>query len=203
MRQWQHPVVPEIAGPFDELSLGARIVQQHIGNRSALLLGCLCLDPRAGVGLVHPPLDQPLDSYFFVGGHHHHKRKHRRHPGFHQQRDVLDHNGVVVHRVDDLLASLPDERVHDAIQLGALLVVDERLGGQRGPVQRAVGQQNVLAEGVDQLASPSVPGSTTSRAMTSPSTMMPPHSSNMADTVDLPAPIPPVRPIRSIRAVPA
>ena len=49
-------------------------------------------------------------------------------------------------------------------------------------------------------ASPSVPGSTTSLAITSPSTMMPPHSLNAADTVDLPAPIPPVRPMRSIRS---
>ena len=47
-----------------------------------------------------------------------------------------------------------DQRVHDAVQRGALLVVDERLGRQRGPVQRAVGQQDVLAERVDQLREP-------------------------------------------------
>lgn len=47
------------------------------------------------------------------------------------------------------------------------------------------------------LFSPGVPGSTTSRAMTSPSTTTPPSSLNVADTVDLPAPIPPVNPIRS------
>ena len=47
-----------------------------------------------------------------------------------------------------------DQRVHDAVQRGALLVVDERLGRQRGPVQRAVGQQDVLAERVDQLRQP-------------------------------------------------
>ena len=49
--------------------------------------------------------------------------------------------------------------------------------------------------------SPSVPGSTTSRAITSPSTTMPPSSLNVADTVDLPAPIPPVNPMRSTGSV--
>ena len=46
-------------------------------------------------------------------------------------------------------------------------------------------------------ASPSVPGCTTSREMTSPSTTIPPSSPNVEDTVDLPAPMPPVNPIRS------
>src|SRR5271165_5516110 len=47
-------------------------------------------------------------------------------------------------------------------------------------------------------ASPSVPGSTTSRAITSPSTTTPPHCENVVETADLPAPMPPVSPIRSI-----
>ena len=36
--------------------------------------------------------------------------------------------------------------------------------------------------------------------MTSPSTMMPPHSENVFDSADFPAPMPPVSPMRSIRA---
>ena len=44
--------------------------------------------------------------------------------------------------------------MHDAVQRGALLVVDERLGRQGRPVQRAVGQQDVLAERVDQRRQP-------------------------------------------------
>ena len=47
-------------------------------------------------------------------------------------------------------------------------------------------------------ARPSVPGSTTSRAMTSPSTMTAPHFAKVAETADLPAPMPPVSPMRSI-----
>ena len=40
------------------------------------------------------------------------------------------------------------------LSVGALLVVAERHGGQRGPVQRAVGQQDVVAERVDQRGQP-------------------------------------------------
>ena len=47
-------------------------------------------------------------------------------------------------------------------------------------------------------ASPSVPGWTTSREMTSPSTMTPPHCAKVADSADFPAPMPPVNPMRSI-----
>jgi hypothetical protein len=42
--------------------------------------------------------------------------------------------------------------MHDAVQRGALLVVDERLGRQRRPVQRAVGLKNVVAERLDEPA---------------------------------------------------
>ena len=35
-----------------------------------------------------------------------------------------------------------------------LVLVAERLGGQRRPVQRAIGQQDVLAERVDELGQP-------------------------------------------------
>ena len=51
------------------------------------------------------------------------------------------------------------------------------------------------------LASPSVPGSTTSREITSPSTTIPPSSLNVEDTVDFPAPIPPDRPMRNTAPV--
>jgi hypothetical protein len=47
-------------------------------------------------------------------------------------------------------------------------------------------------------ASPSVPGRTTSREMTSPSTMIPPHFAKVLDSADFPAPMPPVNPMRSI-----
>ena len=42
----------------------------------------------------------------------------------------------------------------DAVQRRAFVVVAERLGGQRGPVQRPVGKQDVLAERVDELGQP-------------------------------------------------
>ena len=93
----------------------ARIVQQHIGYRPALFLGRLRLDARAGVGLVHPPLDDPRHSSFDVSRHHDDEREQRRQPGFHEQRDILHHHGVFVHRVEDLLTTASDQRVHDAV----------------------------------------------------------------------------------------
>jgi hypothetical protein len=120
----------------------------------ALLLRRLRRNARPRVGLVHPPLDQPLDPRLCVGGHHHDERERRRHPGFDEQRDVLDHDGVVGHGFDDLQPPLTDQRVHDGVQLGALFVVDERLGRQCRPVQRPVRQQDVLAELLDQLGQP-------------------------------------------------
>src|SRR5699024_1303465 len=48
------------------------------------------------------------------------------------------------------------------------------------------------------IASPGVPGSTTSRAIASASTITAPDSSSTAVTVDFPAPIPPVRPTISM-----
>ena len=89
-----------------------------------------------------------------VGVDDHHEREHRRHPGLDEQRDVLDDHRIVGHRGDDLLAPLPTSGCTMPFSVGALLVVDERLGRQRGPVQRAVGQQDVLAERVDQLGQP-------------------------------------------------
>ena len=129
--------------------------------------------------------------------------KHRRHTGLDEQRNVLDDHGIVGHRCDDLRATMRHQRMHDPIQ--AWRAVPRRLkaiAASAGRFSAPSGQQDVLAERVDQsLASPSVPGSTTSRAMTSPSTMIPPSSLNVEDTVDFPAPIPPDRPMRSTAPV--
>ena len=86
----------------------------------------------------------------FVGPHHHDEGEEGCHTGFHQQRDVLDHDGALGNRVDDLLPALADQRVHDAVQLGALFVVLKCLGGQRGPVQGTVRKQDALTEGLDE-----------------------------------------------------
>lgn len=40
--------------------------------------------------------------------------------------------------------------MHDGVEPGPLLIVDERLRGQRGTVQRTVGQQDLVTELVDQ-----------------------------------------------------
>ena len=149
VRERKHPLIPDVAGTFHQLTLRARIVKQHIGDRTPLLLGCLSGDPRASVRLVHPALDQPLDPGLLVGVDDDHERKHRRQPGLDEQRDVLDHHRVLGDGGDDLLTPARHQRVHDAVEELALFVVDERLGRQGGPVQCAVGKQDVVAERVD------------------------------------------------------
>jgi hypothetical protein len=150
VRERQHPLIPDVTGTFHQLTLRARIVKQYIGDRSSLLLGCLSGDPRAGVGLLHPALDQPLDPGLLIGVDDHHEREHRRHPGLDEQRDVLDHHRILGDGGDDLLTPARHQRVHDAVEELALVVVDERLGRQRRPVQCTVRQQDVVAERVDQ-----------------------------------------------------
>ena len=53
-------------------------------------------------------------------------------------------------RGDDLGTPRRDQRMHDRVEPGALLLVGERLGRQSRTVQRTVGQQDVVAEMVDQ-----------------------------------------------------
>ena len=44
--------------------------------------------------------------------------------------------------------------MNNAVQLLACLVIRERLGGQGRPIQRSIGQQNVVAECLDQRSQP-------------------------------------------------
>ncbi len=176
-----------------------RVVQPDVGNGAALLVGGLRGDPGAGVFLGHAAvLDQPSHPHFDVGVHDDHQREQRRHTGFHQQRDVLDDDGIVVHGGDELSAPLAHQRVNDPVELLARLVVAKALAANAGRSSAPSGSRMSSPNASTSAASPSVPGSTTSREMTSPSTMIPPHSENVADTADLPAPMPPVSPMRSI-----
>ena len=74
--------------------------------------------------------------------------------------------------------------------------VAERDRRQSGPVEGAVVEQDAVAEMLHQLRQAMSAGATTSREMTSPSTTTPPHSAKALETVDFPAPMPPVRPMR-------
>ena len=199
-------LVPQRAGLLHELARTTGIVQPDIGDRTTLILGGLGVDARPRVGLAEPAVfDEAPHARFDVGMDNHHQRKHRRHLRFHQQRDVLDDHRVslvVARTFDQLRTPMRHKRMHDAVQRGALLVVTERDRGQRRPVQRAVRAAGCPSPNAStSFANPSVPGSTTSRAMTSPSTTIAPRSLNVADTVDLPAPIPPVNPIRNTAPV--
>jgi hypothetical protein len=99
-------------------------------------------------------LDQPRHPQVGVGVHDDHQRKQRRHAGLHQQRNVLDDDRVFGHRRNDLRAPLAHQRMNDAVEGLACLVVLESLGGQRRPVQCAVGREDVVAEGRDQRRQP-------------------------------------------------
>ena len=145
------PVVPHVAGPLHQLLLAARVVQPDVGDGATLLVVGLRGDPGAGVVLGHAALlDQPSHPHLDVGVHHHDQREHRRHSGFHQQRNVFDDNRILGHRRDDLRAALAHQRVHDPVQLLARLVVAKSLGRQRRPIQRSVRQQDVVAERLDE-----------------------------------------------------
>ena len=87
--------MPQRARLFDQLPCAAGVVEPHIGDGATLLLGGLRRDPGPGVLLREASvLDQPFHPEVFVGVDDHHQREHRRHPGFHQKRDVLHDHGV-------------------------------------------------------------------------------------------------------------
>jgi hypothetical protein len=109
-------------------------------------------DPGARIGLGEPPvLDEAGHPKLLVGVNDDDQREHRRHLRFDEQRDVLDDYRVRRCRVDQLLATPSDQRMHYAVQGGPLRIVAEGDGCQRRPVQRAVRAQDALAEGLDQL----------------------------------------------------
>ena len=63
VRERQDPLVPEGTGLFDDGTGAARVVQPHIGDGAALLLGGLRRDAGAGIGLGESAvLDEPLDA---------------------------------------------------------------------------------------------------------------------------------------------
>ena len=107
VRERQYPVVPHVAGPLHQILLAARIVQPDVGDGAALLVVGLRGDPGAGVFFGHAALlDQPSQPQLDVGVHDDDQREQRRHPGFHQQRNVFDDHRVLGHRRDDLRAAL-------------------------------------------------------------------------------------------------
>ena len=136
------PAVPELSS-------------QHIGNRAALFLGGLRGDPGAGVGLVHPALSTSRSTRtLHIGVHDDHQREHRRHTGLHQQRNVLDHNGILGDRRDDLRAALAHQGVHDPVE--SWRAARRRRTPWRpepdDPAPRR--QQDVLTERIDQRGQP-------------------------------------------------
>ena len=140
VREGQDPLVPERASLFDDGPWAARVVQPYVGDRAALLLGGLRGDAGAGVLLGESAVfDEPLHANLRVGVDDDDQREHRRHLGFDQQWDVLDDHRIVVGRRDELRPPVRHQRMHDAVQGGALLVVAERDRGQGRAVQRPFG----------------------------------------------------------------
>ena len=116
-----------------------------------MLIFGLCRDAGPGIRGVHATNgDQPVQPHIRVGVHHHHQREQRSHLGFDQKRDVLDDHLIVGDRGDDLGTPRRDQRMHDRVEPGALLLIGERFGRQSRTVQRTVGQQDVVAEMIDQ-----------------------------------------------------
>ena len=150
--------MPQSAGQPLEFVGAAVVLQPDVGDEFALLYRRLRRDPRPGVGLTETSIfDEPGDAHLFVGMHDDDQGEHRRHLRFDQQRNVLDDHWVLRGREgagDEFLASLAHQRMHDAVERLALLVVAERHRRQRWAVQRTVGQQDVGTERLDQRGKP-------------------------------------------------
>ena len=83
----------------------------------------------------------------------------------------------------------------DGVELLPLLVVGERLRRERRPVERSVGGQDLLPEGVHQLAQAFRSGfHHLAGDLVGIDKVRAPRSVNVLATVDLPAPMPPVNP---------
>ena len=195
-------LVPQFAGPLvSSPALPELSSHTSATARRCSSLACAAIRARASSSLKPAVLDESPDAKILVGVHDDDQREHRRHLGLDQQRDVLDDHGILGGGRDQLGAPVRDQRVHDAVEGGALVVVAERHRGQRRAVERTVGQQDVLAERVDELgqslgarlddlAGDDVAVDDDAAAF-----------AKVAETVDFPAPIPPVKPIRSMRTV--
>ena len=100
-----------------------------------------------GVGLVHPAVgDQPVQPGLVRGVHHDHDVEGSLEPGLHEQRDVLDHHGVVRDGREDLPRPLRHQRMDDAVESATRAVVVEDEVGESRTVERAVGHAQLLAE---------------------------------------------------------
>ena len=123
---------------FEECAEGLAVAEQGL---SAMADGDVSADVIAGVfRAVHSIkggsgafghaalLHQPPHPHLDVRVHHDDQREQRRQTGFHQQRDVLDDDGIVGHRRDDLRSPPADQRVHDPVERLACVVVTKSLG---------------------------------------------------------------------------
>ncbi len=106
---------------------------------------------RASVGGHVPVLHHALHPDVVRGVHHHHQMEVGALAGLDQQRDVLDHDGAFRGGGGQRRGALPDEGMDDAVEHREAFRVAEDEGAELGPVQAAVGRQDGLAEGADDL----------------------------------------------------
>src|SRR4051794_21275937 len=129
----------------------ATVVDPPGRDLPALLVVRLQRDPALGILPVDAALDEPRQPHVDGRVHDDDARVVAGPLRLDQQRDVVDDDRVLRglgHPPEELRTN---RGVGDRLQLLARLLADERLGRERGPVERAVGMEDVGPESLDEL----------------------------------------------------
>ncbi len=171
----------------------------HVGGDLApLLVGRLrAPSARSASSRATPPRLEPVEPHLARRLDHDHRVVARRTPVLDSTSSgtswtTIASGGAAVDLPQELLA---DRRVRDRLEVLARPPRSRRPSAPARPGRGDRRREDVRPEPLDELRrAPGVPGSTTSRAIASASTISAPRSASRPATVDLPEPIPPVRP---------
>jgi hypothetical protein len=195
----------DAVGP-QRVDLGAQVVggsvvdQDDVGDGAALLVGGLRGHPRPHVLRRHAAVrGQPLHPPLLRRLHDDDKVVRPGLFGLDQQRHVLHDDRAGRSGRDQSGALARTRGCTIALSRPRAASSPKTSLGQRRAVEPAVASSTCSPNSATTAASPSVPGSTTSRASASASITSAPSSANRAAAVDLPDPIPPVNPICTAR----
>ena len=179
-------MLPEPVDPIGEVRLGTVVEKQDIGDTAALLV--IGLAGHAPVGLLARQSSRLQSRQPQHGGRLDHQDAVEEilHRLLDQERDVVDGHAARARLLHAVGRHLSDPRQRDGLESAAVPRVAEDAFGQRRPVQGPVPGQDGGPERLQTSDSPGVPGSTTSRAMASASTMLAPRAASRRATVDLP-----------------
>ncbi len=144
-----------------EVGQVARVVDHVVGLLQALLPRDLRADAGLGVGALEAPLGhQTLEGDFGRAVDHDHRVQLHRVPVDRRQQGDGQHHDVVgaLQRFTRLNHGDPDGRMRDGVELEACVLVGEGHGGERRPVDGAVGRDDPRAEAVDERLVGGAPG---------------------------------------------